>query len=89
MAMFSIVIKSEGPLRPSGGWHMVKNQRKKRGGIFFPQTFFLTRKKKIEPVLVPRVLKTPKINVSHDLSLTSLCLIRIYENAVFNLEICH
>ena len=56
---------------------------------FFPPNTFLNTKKRIEPVSVPRVLKTPEINVSHDLSLTSLCLIRIVENAVFNLQICY
>ena len=56
-------------------------------GFFSPKHFFKPEKK-IEPVLVPCVLKTPEINVSHDLSLTSLYLIRIVENAVFNLEIC-
>ena len=56
---------------------------------FFSPNIFLNPKKKIEPVSVPRVSKTPEINVSHDLTLTSLCLIRISENAVLNLEICH
>ena len=99
-----IVIKSGGPLRPgeiANTWHMMKNQNPsyfvqrypmvilETWWDFFPQIFFLNPKNKFKPVSLPHVLKTPENNVSHSFSSTSLCLIRIIENAVFNLEICH
>ena len=55
---------------------------------FFLKNMFLNPKRKLKPVLVPCVLKTPEINVTYTFSQTSLCRIRVKENPVLSLEIC-
>ena len=40
---------------------------------FFLKNMFLNPKRKLKPVLVPCVLKTPEINVIYTFSQTSLC----------------